>query len=481
MREIACDVLVVGSGPGGAATAATLAAAGVDVVVAEEGEATRTEVPPYSVADMDRHYRNGGMTVALGNPSVAYAEGRCVGGGSEVNAGLYHRLPPDTLEAWTREYGLQGLGSGLDAYFDRVERDLNVSYAGELCARKSLKMKEGAERLGWLALEVPRWISCHRQADGTITEQRHSMSRTLLPRAIGSGARLVTGVRIERLDMRRSRAVAAEGAPPGDAGRSGASFRFDHVFVCAGAIGTPAILRRSGVRRGIGRMLRMHPTLKLVAEFESEVNDEPDRIGVHQVKEFSPRMSFGCSISSPPFLAAALADSAGAALADCMQRYRRMAVFYVMVRSAGTGGVTVLPWARDPLVTFAVTDEDLRDLAAGLHRLGRLLFAAGAVRLFPSVKGYPVMETEAQLEVFLKPIPRAVARPMTIHLAGSCPMGKVERSAATDSYGKLHGLDNVWINDASLLPEAPGVNPMGTVVALAYRNAERFLADRARS
>jgi choline dehydrogenase-like flavoprotein len=37
-------------------------------------------------------------------------------------------------------------------------------------------------------------------------------------------------------------------------------------------------------------------------------------------------------------------------------------------------------------------------------------------------------------------------------------------------------MTNVWVNDASLLPTAPGVNPQGTVMALSIRNARRFAA-----
>ncbi|MEP7114000.1 MAG: GMC oxidoreductase, partial [Ilumatobacteraceae bacterium] len=45
-----------------------------------------------------------------------------------------------------------------------------------------------------------------------------------------------------------------------------------------------------------------------------------------------------------------------------------------------------------------------------------------------------------------------------------------------NSFGRVHGTGNVWVNDASLLPTAPGVNPQGTVMALAIRNARRFAA-----
>ena len=85
-----CDVLIVGSGAGGAPTAAVLAEAGLDVLVVEEGPwVDQGAVTPFSLEQMERQYRNGGLTVALGRPSIAYTEGRCAGGGTEVNSGLY--------------------------------------------------------------------------------------------------------------------------------------------------------------------------------------------------------------------------------------------------------------------------------------------------------------------------------------------------------------------------------------------------------
>ncbi|MEJ7743389.1 MAG: GMC family oxidoreductase N-terminal domain-containing protein [Nocardioidaceae bacterium] len=61
----------------------------------------------------------------------------------------------------------------------------------------------------------------------------------------------------------------------------------DHVFVCAGAIQTPALLQRSGIRRNIGANLSVHPTVKVVAEFDEEVN-EPGDLPTYQVEGVRP-------------------------------------------------------------------------------------------------------------------------------------------------------------------------------------------------
>ena len=104
------EILVIGSGAGGATTAALLAEAGFDVLVVEEGEwVEQGSVVPFSLEQMDRQYRSGGVTVALGLPSIAYTEGRCAGGGTEVNSGLYRRPPAELLERWRTQYHIRDL------------------------------------------------------------------------------------------------------------------------------------------------------------------------------------------------------------------------------------------------------------------------------------------------------------------------------------------------------------------------------------
>jgi choline dehydrogenase-like flavoprotein len=64
---------------------------------------------------------------------------------------------------------------------------------------------------------------------------------------------------------------------------------------------------------------------------------------------------------------------------------------------------------------------------------------------------------------------------MTIHLFSSCPMGERRDRCAVDSFGRVHGTPNLRVADASILCGPPGVNPQGTIMALARRNALHFL------
>ena len=68
----------------------------------------------------------------------------------------------------------------------------------------------------------------------------------------------------------------------------------------------------------------------------------------------------------------------------------------------------------------------------------------------------------------------------TVHVFSSCPIGERPERCAADSFGRVHGVAGLSINDASMLPDSPGVNPQATIMAMARRNALSFL-DRHQS
>ena len=157
-------------------------------------------------------------------------------------------------------------------------------------------LRRGADALGWANSEIPRWMAYPDRSspDGG---ERQSMTRTYLPQGdAGGGAddrrsAAWTGCSV---DGRRARSAPAS---PYAGGRPG-TIRFQHVIVCGGAIQTPALLQRSGIRGVVGTSLAVHPTVKLAARFADAIN-VPDDVPVHQVKEFAPDLSFGGSASQP--------------------------------------------------------------------------------------------------------------------------------------------------------------------------------------
>jgi choline dehydrogenase-like flavoprotein len=469
------EIVVIGSGPGGAITACLLAEAGREVTLIESGpHLTLEECPQFTRDEMERKYRNGGITAALGRTKVAYVEANCVGGGSEINAGLYHRTPEDILEAWRRDFQLEAAGpADMLPHFEASERDVSVSFLPGAPPPASLKLHEGAGVKGWTSIEVPRWFKYGSDGPGLHQGEKQSMTRTFIPRALAAGCRLVPDTRARRLRRRGGGwVVDAERTLPGGRRRRH-ELRCKSLFVACGAIQTPALLQASGIAPLAGRTLRMHPTVKVVARFPEAVNGRAMGVPVHQVKEFAPRLSFGCSISAEPYLALAMLDHPARAH-EVAEDWPRMAIYYAMI-AGGSGSVRRVPGRRDALVRYALGDQDMRDLADGTRKLSELLLAAGAEALYPTVDGAAPLYTMDDLAGIADPLPHGRTSLMTIHLFSSCPMGEDISRCVADSFGRVHGHDGLYIADASLLCTAPGVNPQGSIMAFARRNAMHFL------
>jgi choline dehydrogenase-like flavoprotein len=299
------------------------------------------------------------------------------------------------------------------------------------------------------------------------------MATTWIPRTRKAGGQIFSSTRLVGLERSGGAwlATAREN-------RRTLSIQAGHVFLCGGAVQTPLLLRRAGIRRNVGNSLAMHPTIKVVALFEDEVNYPELGVPFHQVREFAPRMSFGCSISSPPHLALAMLDHPEDS-GRVLPRWSQAAVYYVAVTGPATGKVRRLPVTGDPFIRYQVRHDDLADLAGGMRLLCRLLLEAGAVELFPAIAGCGRIRTADDLEK----IPRAVSESLTnllsLHVFSSCPMGERRELAAVDSWGRVWDAPGLSVHDASVLCDAPGVNPQGSVMAFAHRNTLRYLADRA--
>jgi len=468
---ISVEILVIGSGPGGAITAWELKKNNREVLLIEAGSNYGlNSCKPFSTLEMEQKYKYGGLTPSLNSPKITYVEGGCVGGGSEVNSGFYHRTPEDMIKYWGEKFYIENFSvDELYKHFEIIEKEISVSYLPNpnQVSKASLKLKEGADKLGWENIEVPRWFKFNQGNKGI----KQSMTETYIKWYINKGGELLSNQKAINIKRANNNwIISLTDTLNGQKSKINARY----VFLCAGAINTPFLLRSNGIKKNIGNTLQMHPTVKVVAEFDKIINYHDMGVPVHQVKEFSPKISFGCSISSKPYLALAMLDNRKY-LNRVESNWEKMAIYYAMIKPYGHGTIRKLPFFNDPFVQYKLTNQDLINLSEGLKKMCMLLFSAGAKQIFPSIKNYGVLNNLSDIDLIPSKLSRKRTSLMTIHLFSSCPMGENKKLCSTNSFGKIFGVKNLYINDGSLIPSAPGVNPQGTIMAIARRNIHHFL------
>jgi choline dehydrogenase-like flavoprotein len=474
--SVRADACVIGTGAGGAPVAKELAEAGLRVAMLEEGERFTAGDMTARPRDMTATlYRDAGQVSTIGNPPILLPLGHSVGGTTLVNSGTCFRTPAAVLELWAREFGLEALTpQALDPFFRRVERILNVAQVPpELAGNNALVAKRGADALGWsgdfIYRNVRGCVGSGVCAFGCPTGAKQHTGETYVPLAWQAGATTYSGCRARRILIERGRAIGVEAVT---AGGGTLRVRTDLVVVACGAIHTPLLLKRNrlgGESGQLGRNLAIHPATAVRALFDEEIDMARGVPQSYFVDEFAAdRIMFEGAAGPPDYLAMSLPFSRDRQR-ELMLRYRNLAQFGLMVSDTSRGSVRLR--AGRPQIRYDLNAEDTAAFKRGIELLTELYWAAGATAVYPPVAGIDELrdgDSRALRERELRPRDLTL---MAFHPLGTARADARPQHGVVDADLKLHGVESLYLADASVVPSSLGVNPQITIMALATRLA----------
>jgi choline dehydrogenase-like flavoprotein len=486
------DFVIVGSGAGGSAAARVLAESGASVVVLEEGPYVDARSLGVSVGPtMARLFRAGGKQVAFGRATTPILQGRAVGGTTFVNSAIVWRLPGYVLQRWHDEFGLAAAfpEAALDAAAARLEDEMSVRSVveGVNAGRQDLLLRDGAKAAGIAARFIQRYErDCHgsgRCLHGCPYEAKQSTAVSILRRAVADGALVVSQARVDGLERRGGRIVAVRGKVSGDGPESGRRFRLSArraVIVAGGVIQSSNLLWRSGLRSPtLGQHFMAHPGTAVMGLYSQPVDSWS---GASQGFEaYGLRDTLGVkfeTINVPPEVTAARLPGAGADFARRLDELRHVANWAVVLKADAEGRIRPSALFGDR-VDFDLTSSDLTRVRDGVRKLAEMHFAAGAREVVTGIAGMPeTLSSPSQLDAFdSAPIDaRAYSMVMT-HLFGGCRAGRDAATSVVDGNLKVHGVDGLYVMDASVFPTNTGVNPQHSIMSLAMVAAERLASS----
>lgn len=455
------DFIIVGSGAGGSVLGHFLAQAGADVLMLEAGKRFSANTFPANEMDANAQLMwNGGMDAST-DAATLFIRGKVVGGGTIINQCLLDRFDDVALDDWRTQSGVSFFRSeDMQRHYDAVEDQLSLHYMEKSDWNRNAELYvEGFEKLGleWAPLrrgqkDCGSGNDCIVCLGGCPRKSKQSMVETFIPSAEKNGLQIVPEFEVAEVVHGQS-FVTVQGRHRGEP----QSYYGRKVILAAGAMGTTQLLLKSGLQQrlpALGQHFHCHPQWMTIALFNDIIDSHKGAF--QSVKSSDPRFrEWGFKLENVfagPIAIGLLKSGYGFEHQRFMREYRKMACIEVAVRDQDAGTLRINNKGRLQ-IHKPLSDGDRQRANRGNQIVQDIFATLGAREIMTS--------------------PMQIA----LHLMGGCGMGTNESQSVVNEGFQVHGLPNLYIADSSLFPNAPGINPSLSIMALAHRASETLLAN----
>jgi choline dehydrogenase-like flavoprotein len=477
--RITADVAIVGSGAAGSVLAYRLAEAGREVVLLEGGK----HVDPRDFTEDERVqfsnlFADGGLQMST-DTRFQVLQGKCVGGSTVINNAVCYDIPPRTLDRWNDP---DGLDAGIDAErfaksFEDLRKWLPV-YSQE--GSKHLeaggdRMAEGIKKLGLdgtggvVDANIKDCLGSGYCNIGCAYGKKLSALDNILPRAqrdfpgavrvfseclaesIRTRDRQATEVQCRLSDGRRLRVLAKT------------------IVVAGGALASSLLLQRSNVGNGrVGTGMSFNVGAPLTADFEERLDSFDGLQITHGYRPTGEDQLILESWFNPVGTQALLMPGWFSDHFHNMRRYAHLSCIGVVVGSQSNA--TIKPGFRGKgmKLDYEPAESDLKLLIKGTKLAARIHFASGALRVMPMTfrsTSYTSLEEVDELDDIVRDNTDIGLH--TSHPQGGNAVSRDPAKGVVDERFRVHGMENLYVCDASVFPSSVTVNPQLTVMAIA--------------
>ncbi len=431
-RILQADVVITGSGPGGATAARELSKKGKRVILCEAGKyQTRFGYSPFLLSMLD------GYGLTFSKEGTWVMRPKTAGGASVVYCGTAVKPP-----AWLKDkYGID-LTEEVDALYEEIPiQPLPDSRIGP----GARQIMQTAQDIGLDWKPIDKWIradkcrqNCGLCGLGCPTGAKWT-AREFIEEARQNGVELLLQTKVDRVLTESGRAIGVRARDP----RGWVDILADTVILSAGGQGTPPILQRSGIHDA-GQGFFCDPACFVAAPIDGQGSffDVPMTAGVHLVEDGIMMTDQGL----PPMMYASLLGLSGprgwASLPKVLN-YKKTLSIMIKARDGLDGRVNMDESFSKPL------DYDTWwRLNKGVALAEEILTKAGADR----------------------------NRLVRTTVVASHPGGTVRIGELLDKNCQTQ-ISNCYCMDTTIIPEPWGLPPTVTVVAMAKRLAKHLTAS----
>ncbi|MBL6836311.1 MAG: GMC family oxidoreductase [Candidatus Actinomarina sp.] len=473
------EVAVIGSGSGGG-VAANLLNENYEVGIFEKGSYANRETNNETFG-----YHNFYETYAMQQTrgyKVLLLAGSSVGGGTSINWTTSLRTPDNILNEWDSLTGQNNYfnSSNFKSSMDFICQQLNVSEANNKIPQKEIKLAEGLSQSQISYKIIPRNTSndqCLESGFSTFghsDESINSSYQTWFPEDKFNSQNVYSNTSVKYLTISKGRATHINVEKNGKVQQ----IAVDKVVLAAGSLNTPKILLNSGYKnKHLGQHLKLHPVSGVAGKFSEEQKPWAGTMqGIYSDDYLFMKDNYGYLLEGLPMhpsLFFPFFPNNNDNFEDFIKSYNYWSGSIVLTSDKSSGSII----NKNPqhLWDYNLNDFDHSNLLHGLENLVRANYLAGAEEIM--VAASPTMHwkksSNVNIEDFINKIRAIKNEPFRILLGSAHQMGTARINpnpelGVVDLDGKVHGLENVYIVDASTFPRCSGVNPMISIQSMSH-------------
>ena len=487
-QELEADVVIVGTGAGGASAAYEFASRGLAVVIIEEGYYyDRSHFTGNLFKVVPKLYRLE-PTGTIGNHIIPVPIGKNVGGTTTINSGTAMRTPPETLKAWQQEGLSEFTEEHLEPYFKEVEKILCVQQAdAKHVGQLGEIMRTGGSAMGFKDMGplTRNAEGCDGQSlcqFGCPTDAKKSTNVSYIPLALNAGAFLMTGFKATRIISQNKQAEGLIAFGKNAQGKKiKLTVKAKKTIVSMGTFYTPVFLKKNGVKNAwLGKNLSIHPAGVVTALFPDNnfenTNKIPQGYGIKDWREKGLMFEGG----TPPFLVHGLGSiNFGSTFVEEMENYQQTAYFGFMIKDKSRGRVFQPGFLKFPILWYWINKEDSEQLFLGVKTLASIYLNAGAKEVYitGNAKMRPIKSLQELDLLFSKKRKVSSLLLTAYHPLGTARIAADKNKGVCDSNHKVFDWENLYVMDGSAVPSSLGANPQVTIMSLSTRAARKIAEE----
>ncbi len=462
------EYIVLGSGPSGAINSYYLNQKFPGkVLLLEKGKHYSVFKTKHPHDEFIKKWQNGGLNSTIYPYQISFASGECLGGGSEINSGLFHKPSKEFLIKWKKKKFIIPSNNEIKINYQDLFQKIH-SQKINTNSRSSEFFIKGCLKTGQNYQHIPQFYTISHNKKF----KKNTMTNTYIEKFIKNNGEVQTGYSAQRIlyDYKIKQWIIT-----GIYNGIKKLYNCKNLFINCGAINTSKLLIKSDILKNKVSHFKFHPMIKVVVEFSKNVQNGHENVHPFQILDKNEEFIIGEAASGPQFIKINFINDKNLYL-HSLKNWKKMAIYHCTF-SMGIGKIKKVPFLDQFYYTYNIEEDKIQIVRKALLKLSKILFSGGAIKIYlTTTDGTKILKIDDYKLKISNIMRLGSLKFSSVHILGGISAGE-EKDCLADSYGKIKNYNNLYVNDSSLISENLLRNPQGSIMLIAKRNIEQFIKN----